>query len=111
MKISYGMDIKDARDPYLVAAEGAMAGFLEAGIPGRFWVDLFPLLKHVPAWMPGAEFKRKAARWRYLNDISLERPFKHVMDKLVSRSDGDNYWLTDLRYRDKERLRTAFRPL
>ncbi|KAH6917895.1 cytochrome P450 [Coprinopsis sp. MPI-PUGE-AT-0042] len=82
MKISYGYDVKDAHDPYLVAAEGAMGGFLEAGIPGRFWVDLFPLLKYVPAWMPGAEFKRKAARWRYLNDISLERPFKHVMDKL-----------------------------
>ncbi|KAG2008247.1 cytochrome P450, variant 2 [Coprinopsis cinerea AmutBmut pab1-1] len=82
MKVSYGINVKSAEDQYLLDAEGAMSGFMEAGIPGRFWVDLFPALKYVPSWMPGAEFKRKAARWARLNDISLERPFKHVLDQL-----------------------------
>ncbi|KAJ3569370.1 hypothetical protein NP233_g5089 [Leucocoprinus birnbaumii] len=32
--------------------------------PGRFLVDVFPTLKHVPEWMPGAGFKSLARKWR-----------------------------------------------
>ena len=40
-----------------------MNGLIEAGIPGSFLVDLFPILRYVTSWFPGAGLKRKAARW------------------------------------------------
>ena len=37
---------------------------LEAGdafVPGRYWVEFFPFLRFVPAWVPGAGFQKDFA--------------------------------------------------
>ena len=33
----------------------------DAGLPGAFLVDLFPAMRHLPAWM--AKWKREGLRW------------------------------------------------
>ena len=83
MKISYGIDVIESDDPYISLAENALDGLNEAAIPGAFWVDLFPILKYVPSWFPGAGFQRKAAHWRELNAIMVEKPFRYVEEQLV----------------------------
>ncbi|KAF8882087.1 cytochrome P450 [Infundibulicybe gibba] len=65
-------------DPYIMTAEKAVEGIAEAGVPGAFLVDFIPILKYVPAWMPGAGFKRKAARWRDLGFEMSEKPWGFV---------------------------------
>lgn len=39
-----------------------------SGVTGRvmqgYWVEFLPWLKYVPEWMPGAQFKRDARKWR-----------------------------------------------
>ena len=40
-------------------------------------------MKHVPAWVPGAGFKRKAREWRALSRAMLERPFEMVRRNMV----------------------------
>ena len=40
-------------------------------------------MKHVPAWVPGAGFKRKAREWRALSLAMLERPFEMVRRNMV----------------------------
>ena len=89
MKISYGIDVIESDDPYISLAENALDGLNEAAIPGAFWVDLFPILKYVPSWFPGAGFQRKAAHWRELNAIMVEKPFRYVKEQLV----GDHSFL------------------
>jgi len=84
LSVAYGIAIKESEDPYISTAEIAMNGLAEAGIPGRFWVDYMPLLKHVPSWVPGAGFQKKAAYWRRINEDMREKPFIHVKDQLVS---------------------------
>jgi len=83
MKISYGITVQEFDDPYISIAEVAFNGFAEAGIPGAFWVDMFPILKYVPSWFPGAGFQKKAARWREAIDTMVEKPFRHVQEQLV----------------------------
>jgi hypothetical protein len=83
MKIGYGIVIQESDDPYISIAEEAMSGIAEAGIPGTFWVDLFPILKYVPSWFPGAGFQKKAARWREAINTMAEKPFRHVQEQLV----------------------------
>ena len=83
MKIGYGISVQESEDPYISIAEEAMHGAGEAGIPGAFWVDLFPILKYVPSWVPGAGFKRKAAYWREITNAMAEKPFRHVQEQLV----------------------------
>ena len=88
MKISYGIDVKESDDPYISRAEDALDGLNEAAIQGGFWVDWFPILKYVPSWFPGAGFQKKAAHWRELNRIMVEKPFHYVEEQLV----GDHFF-------------------
>jgi cytochrome P450 len=41
-----------------------MDQFAQAIIPGKWLVDIFPMLEHAPAWIPGAGFKHTARLWR-----------------------------------------------
>ena len=83
MKITYGIDVKDSNDPYISIAEEAIDGLTKAGVTGAFWVDMFPLLKYVPSWVPGAGFKKKAARWKAALVNMTEKPFEYVKEQLV----------------------------
>ena len=74
MGVSYGISVKDSDDPYISRAEEALGGLAAAGIPGSFLVDMIPLLKYVPAWFPGASFKRKAAYWKKVNEDVVNLP-------------------------------------
>ena len=83
MKIGYGIAVQDSDDPYITIAEEALGGIAEAGIPGSFLVDLFPILKYVPSWFPGAGFQKKAAYWKKVINTMAEKPFRHVQEQLV----------------------------
>ena len=87
LKIAYGIDVQESDDPYILVGEEAMKGLGEAGIPGAFWVDLFPVLKYVPSWFPGAGFQKKAAHWRAINKAVTQNPFRYVKEQLV----GDRF--------------------
>ena len=82
-KIAYGIDVQESDDPYILRAEDALDGLNQATIPGAFWVDFFPILKYVPRWFPGAGFQKKAAGWREINAIMIEKPFRYVEEQLV----------------------------
>jgi hypothetical protein len=59
IQISYGLSDPIANEKLVDAAEAIVQGFSEVLEPGRFWVDAFPFLRHVPAWFPGAGWKKK----------------------------------------------------
>ena len=83
MKIVYGIAVQESDDPYISIAEEALTGVAEAAIPGAFLVDMFPILKYVPSWFPGASFQKKAARWREVVNTMAEKPFCYVKEQLV----------------------------
>ena len=83
MKVLYGIDVQESKDPYILIAEESVKGLIEAGVPGAFWVDVFPGLKYVPSWFPGAGFQKRAARWREVNKSLTEKPFRYVKEQLV----------------------------
>ena len=83
MKITYGIDVQESDDPYILRAEESLRGLHEAAIPGAFWVDFLPILKYVPSWFPGAGFQKKAAHWREVNASVIKKPFHYVKEQLV----------------------------
>ena len=44
-QITYGIHVKPENDPYVHIAEEALKAIGEAGVPGRFIVDMIPLSK------------------------------------------------------------------
>ncbi|KXN80704.1 O-methylsterigmatocystin oxidoreductase [Leucoagaricus sp. SymC.cos] len=90
MDVSYGIRILDFDDPYIEVAEEAMGGLNEAAVPGAFLVDVLPALKHVPKWLPGAGWKRKAEGWKKTRDIFLVKPFEEVKTRMAQGGIDDS---------------------
>ncbi|KAF5353962.1 hypothetical protein D9756_007033 [Leucocoprinus leucothites] len=83
LKITYGMIISDDNDDsYVKTAEIALSSASEAGIPGRFLVDIFPAMKYIPAWVPGAGWKRKANYWRQISRKFVNMPWESVKERM-----------------------------
>ncbi|GJJ10961.1 hypothetical protein Clacol_005190 [Clathrus columnatus] len=57
LEVSYGIQPMSETDPFIVLSETTIQRVIEAGIPGTYLVDIFPFLKHIPSWFPGAKFK------------------------------------------------------
>jgi hypothetical protein len=70
LSIAYGIRIQQENDPYIKTAEDAVHSIAAAAVPGAFLVDSIPLLRYVPAWLPGASFQRKAREWHKSSGIS-----------------------------------------
>ncbi|PLB46101.1 cytochrome P450 oxidoreductase OrdA-like protein [Aspergillus steynii IBT 23096] len=85
LQITYGYKVKPAgHDCLIELAEAIGERFNKAIEPGLWLVDSFPFLKHVPKWMPGAEFKRKAEAWRKLLTALAEKPYAFVRHQMAA---------------------------
>ncbi|EKM55878.1 uncharacterized protein PHACADRAFT_209390 [Phanerochaete carnosa HHB-10118-sp] len=93
LDVVYAFDVLPG-DPRLELVEKATYTATQIVNAGIFLVYVFPILKHVPAWFPGARFKRQAGNWRKLVDAMFEVPyyqFKAAMVHLLSRSRSRMY--------------------
>ncbi|KAH9072900.1 hypothetical protein EDB83DRAFT_141097 [Lactarius deliciosus] len=79
-----GHTVVDKNDPYVRLVDEGLQSTSEAAVPGPFLVDLFLSLKHVPEWIPGAGFKKRAKEWRKLSQVMTNFPYDMVNDKVVS---------------------------
>ncbi|KAG2070560.1 cytochrome P450 [Suillus decipiens] len=82
--VVYGHQVKSNDDPFLNLAEecvGILANRIASG--GGIWpVDIFPALKHLPVWFPGASFKRNAAIWKAKMEEFVDRPYEFVKNEI-----------------------------
>lgn len=84
MDVAYGIEVLPVGDPYILTAEASFANVTQVCVPGAYMVDMLPILKYVPSWMPGAGFKRKAKEWKKVTDAVLEAPFEAMRREIVS---------------------------
>ncbi|KZT68558.1 cytochrome P450 [Daedalea quercina L-15889] len=78
----YGHQITSLEDKYINLMDRAMEGTVATGEAGATLIDILPFLKHVPAWMPGAAFKRAALHTRSLLQASNEVPYRMVKEAI-----------------------------
>jgi len=81
---AYGIPVNDSNHPFLKLSIKAAHGLAEAGNPGTYLVDVFPMLKYVPSWFPGAGFKRRAAYERNIMERVLREPFEFVQTNMTN---------------------------
>lgn len=92
LSIAYGLQIQGENDPYIKMARAGVQAFDNAAVPGAYLVDSFPILKYVPAWFPGASFKRKANAWRKISQDMIKLTYAAAKQRLVGAIltfDGD----------------------
>ncbi|CEL58892.1 O-methylsterigmatocystin oxidoreductase OS=Aspergillus flavus GN=ordA PE=3 SV=2 [Rhizoctonia solani AG-1 IB] len=77
VQMTYGIDEKDL----IPLAHEAMY-YLAVGLTTRFWVNDIPILKYIPPWFPGAEFKRFGLKGRKLRSRYVNEPFEQVVKRM-----------------------------
>ncbi|KZP22537.1 cytochrome P450 [Athelia psychrophila] len=87
----YGIDIAPKNDPYIDVIESALDGVVTAAMPGAFLVDIVSWLKYIPAWVPGADFQRKANRWKKYQIDSVHDTYNACKQDLAEGSTKSSY--------------------
>ncbi|KDR66540.1 hypothetical protein GALMADRAFT_259045 [Galerina marginata CBS 339.88] len=84
LAMAYGLPVQNSDDPFVNLVQRATASIGEAATPGAFLVDIIPILKYVPEFVPGAGFKKKARIWRKLQEDMLEVPYEETIRNMAS---------------------------
>ncbi|KAJ3484835.1 hypothetical protein NLI96_g5365 [Meripilus lineatus] len=82
MKVTYDIDLKANNDPFVSIAEEATDAFSIA-TASMFLVDLIPMLRFIPEWVPGAGFQRQARLWRHAASLLLNEPWESVKSRMA----------------------------
>jgi hypothetical protein len=102
LSITYGYQMKEeGRDPLVDLADQvssigilfalsflsgmlqALAEFSELTIPGRWIVDLIPMLRYLPSWLPGTGWQQIAKDYGITWTKLGEWPFALVKEQIV----------------------------
>ncbi|KZT12723.1 cytochrome P450 [Laetiporus sulphureus 93-53] len=94
MEIAYGHSVTSLNDQFVHLAERAAKETIESGGPGSMIVDFFPLLRHLPMWLPGAGFKRKAHKVRLIVRKMLDAPFEMVKTAMMHGTASPSFTAT-----------------
>ncbi|KAI1782833.1 cytochrome P450 [Ganoderma leucocontextum] len=64
LKTVYGIGLTEDHGRYAATFDVSSEGVSQGLVPGKYIVDLFPFLKHVPKWVPGFSWQADFERWR-----------------------------------------------
>ena len=62
LRIAYGIDLAEDDGTCLRIFHTMMDIAKDIVVPGRYLVEMFPALQHIPTCLPGAGFKRRAEK-------------------------------------------------
>ncbi|KAF7365164.1 Cytochrome p450 [Mycena venus] len=82
MSTVYGYEVKPSNDRFVGLAESAVKKVTESVFPGAVAVNAFPILRHLPSWIPGAGFQRFPAESRQLAQEMREVPYNFVKQNM-----------------------------
>ncbi|EPS94406.1 hypothetical protein FOMPIDRAFT_62440 [Fomitopsis schrenkii] len=80
----YGHRITSLDDPCMMLMDSAAEATTATGTTGGTLADMLPPLKHIPAWMPGAGFKRAALKTRELVWQAHHLPYRMTREAMAS---------------------------
>ena len=89
MRVVYGITASTANDEFLALEEKAQFISNQAYTPGKYFVEVLPILQYVPAWFPGAQFKRDAAKWYVSMQETRNKPFDVAVESIVRFHEPD----------------------
>ncbi|KAF8168806.1 cytochrome P450 [Mycena galopus ATCC 62051] len=85
LSVTYGISPASEKDAFIQLAENTVGAIAEVAM-GGYIVDLYPALRNIPSWLPGAGFKRRAAEWKRLGDQMRAAPFDHAKEEMAKGS-------------------------
>ncbi|EAU82679.2 OrdA protein [Coprinopsis cinerea okayama7 len=82
LKLAYGFQIGGRDDTFESILEETFKVSVELGTPGKYLIESYPWLRFVPAWFPGAGFKRYALGVKEKLDHMNSIPFQWTLRRI-----------------------------
>lgn len=79
----YGYEVSSSCDELVKVVENAVHRISEAALSGNFYVNTIVWMKYIPAWMPGAGWKRTANAWRKEVKEMVNVPYNWAKDQIA----------------------------
>lgn len=77
------MDVFDLNDEYVCLAQEAVEGISRATVPGVYWVEHFPFLRHIPSWVPGTSSRKMTEHYKPIAETMRDKPFDQIKQAVV----------------------------
>lgn len=101
LKATYGYTTEsDRADPLVDLVDEVMAQFSQAFVPGKWAVDIFPILRYVPSWFPGTGWQQTAKLWNKTVTDVINIPFAYAK---LSHGDDNSFVSKALAQRHEEK--------
>ncbi|KAH6888962.1 cytochrome P450 98A3 [Coprinopsis sp. MPI-PUGE-AT-0042] len=89
MRGSYGGEDPEYNKRLATSAATIADGFVTYSAPGRLLVSIFPSLRHVPSWFPGAGWKRILQHLGDLTEQIFNEPFDAVEGRMKAGQESE----------------------
>ncbi|KAF8814859.1 cytochrome P450 [Phlegmacium glaucopus] len=76
--------IQDDEDPFINFIEKANTNFNAATVPGAYIIDFFPIIKHLPEWLPGSGFLQTARLWVKDTAAMVDVPYNYTKQETAA---------------------------
>lgn len=83
MTMTYGLPVQRTHDPLIEKAEKCFAAAMTAAAPGTYLINVLPVLKYLPGWLPGVTFKEVGAKTREQLLQMIEEPYHNTLKNIV----------------------------
>lgn len=81
--MTYGLPVQRTHDPLVEKAEKYFTTALTAAAPGTYLVNVLPIMKYMPGWVPGVRFKKVGAKIREQLLQMVEEPYYNTLKNTV----------------------------
>ncbi|KAM3514478.1 hypothetical protein MY11210_001922 [Beauveria gryllotalpidicola] len=88
---TYGYTLESVADPLVTLLQRMLDQATAAFMPGAWIVDVLPALKHLPDWLPGMSFKKKAREWRQTWEDVAIMPYAFVREQMHKGTHRPSY--------------------
>jgi hypothetical protein len=89
--ITFGYPVKGGQDPMITLATQIVSDFDDISTPGRYIVDLLPVIDYLPGWFPGLKYRQVVVGMKKTLNEFMDRPYKYVEKQLVSELRYSSY--------------------
>ncbi|KAJ8468878.1 hypothetical protein ONZ51_g9347 [Trametes cubensis] len=96
MKVTYGINIDEDENKWITVVDDAFAGLRVVTISVQFLLEYFPLVRHIPAWFPGAGFQKSLGKARGPSDYMLDVPFAMARENAQGTGSGYSSVVADI---------------
>ncbi|KAF9026339.1 cytochrome P450 [Hymenopellis radicata] len=94
LRVTYGYRTV-LNDPLVAKVEEAVDGF-NRGASSAFLVNIFPILRYLPSWMPGTSFKHTARKFKESVIHIANQPLDSVKEQMIRGDTSPSFVSTHL---------------